>query len=303
MRERGSHETGESNTGSARQRETNSGAESRRHLLEGTVSRRGALKHLTAVGGAVATGVSLSGGVAATDWDEWYSEGSYEDGGSVNSMDVEVVDMSSSFWDKGEEVFDGIVDGLQLLTDELWAITGFRVRLYDIDYEFTGDNSWSDLETALETNGFDDDTHYHVVYNGSLPPSKVGSYHSTLTGDDTMWHDWSATAISGLSLNNTAPLTVNAYVRGLHQLMHNYINDDIATEYADTDDGYDAVHELGASTDDARTVMADTYPTRAYAGECDDTDCVLWCGPGEDALAFSDCTLDAVSDSILENWF
>jgi len=231
----------------------------------------------------------------------------FDENGSTRSMDVDIVDMSSDKWDKGTEVFEGIVHGFELLQNELTQVEGFRVTLYDPDYNFTGENSWSDLSGALEDQGFGESKHYHVVYDGRVLPSKIGSYHNTHTEDETMWHDEDVEGISGLSLSTTRPLTVNSYVRGLHQLMHNYINPDIAIKYADSDDDYDAVHELGTSTPDARTVMADRFAFRRFLsdplskGECDDPECRFWCAPDEDTLAFSQCTLTAIEESILRN--
>jgi hypothetical protein len=231
----------------------------------------------------------------------------FDENGSTRSMDVDIVDMSSDKWDKGKEVFEGIVHGFELLREELTQVEGFRVTLYDVDYKFTGENSWGDLSDALEQQGFDEAKHYHVVYDGRILPSKIGSYHNTHTEDETMWHDEDVEGISGLSLKTTYPLTVSSYVRGLHQLMHNYINPDIATKYADSDDDYDAVHELGTSTSEARTVMADRFLLPGLLsdpmsrGECDDPDCRYWCAPDDGTLTFSKCSLNTVEESILRN--
>jgi hypothetical protein len=241
---------------------------------------------------------------------EQYTVQSFAENGSTRSMDVAIVDMSSNTWDaKGTEVFNGIVQGFQLLHDELSLVEGFRVTLHDVDYVFSGDNSWDALNDALNSQGFTEPKHYHVVYDGRLLPSKVGSYHRTRTDDGTMWHDGDADGISGLSLSTTRPLTVSSYIRGLHQLTHNYINEDIAIKYADSNDGYDAVHELGTSTADARTVMADRFGplTRLFVsnplikGDCDDPDCRFFCAPDEETLAFSECTINAVEESIRAN--
>lgn len=235
-------------------------------------------------------------------WDDQYTVEPYDGNGSTRSMDIDIVDLSSDRWDgKGTAVFDGIVEGFQLLHDELRPVDGFRVRRFDVDGEFTGDNSWTDLDRALEQHGFDEPKHYHVIYDGRLLPSKIGSYHSTKTADDTMWHERDRRGISGLSLSTTRFTLSNAYTRGLHQSLHNYINDEIALDYADSDNGYDAVHELGTSTADVRTVMADTYPHRTLNGVCSDPDCLFFCRPSEGNLTFSECTITAIEESIRAN--
>ena len=231
--------------------------------------------------------------------DEQYIEQLFEDGGSTRTMDVDVVDMSGERWtNKGAEVFNGIVDGFQLLHSEVSLIEGSRVTLHDLDHEFTGDNSWDDLDSALGSQGFDDPKHYHMVYDGQWPPSKIGSHHSTATDDGTIWNDENVKGISGLSLQNTWPLPVSAYTRGFHQLMHNYINETIATEYADSDDGYTAVHQLGTSQANIRTIMADIYPHHVTSGDYSGSFWWRWRAPTEGTFAFSECTLTAIKDSI-----
>lgn len=235
-----------------------------------------------------------------------YTVEPFDENGLTRSMDVDIVDLSSPKWDKGNEIFDGIVQGFKLLQDKVSLIEAFRVTLYDVDYKFTGKNSWGDLSNVLDNQGFDKSKHYHVIYDGRLLPSKVGSYHNTLTEDEAMWHDEDVEGISGLSLSTTRPLTINSYVRGLHQLMHNYINPDIAIKYADSNTDYDAVHELGTSTSDARTVMTDRFFPGILSdpmskGQCDDPDCRYWCAPDKDTLVFSECTLDVIKKSILKN--
>lgn len=232
----------------------------------------------------------------------------FDENGSTRSIDVSIVDMSSDKWDtKGEEVFEGIVHGFEILHKKLTLVEGFRVTLSELEYDFTGTNSWADLNSALEEQGFDEPKHYHVVYDGSAFWPNIGSFHQTRTSDGTMWHDGDAMGISGLSLATTRPLTVNAYVRGLHQLMHNYINGEIAKKYAESDKHYDAVHELGTSTQDARTVMADRFLLPSILsdpmskGRCDARSCRFFCAPDDETLAFSNCTFDAVKDSIREN--
>lgn len=266
-----------------------------------SITRRRALQGLGAVS-SMAVGVTTIGTSAARTPDQAKIRGSYDDGGSTQSIDVDIVDMSSSSWDKGLEVLNGMYEGYSILYENLGSVfTGFRVRLFDVDYVYEGDNDFDPLWDALVDNGFDEWKHYHVLYDGSLPPNKTGSYHGTWTGDNTVWDDWPR-GISGLSLENTSVLTVDSYTRGLHQSMHNYIDEEIAKGFADSSNGYDAIHQLGDSTSDQRTVMADTYPHHVARGDCGDANCSLGtCAPQPGNLQFSNCTIAAVYDSIGKN--
>ena len=249
--------------------------------------------------------VHSDGGTTST-WDKQYTEGSYDKNDSTTSMDIDIIDLSGGIWawvlgSKGEDVFNGLVRGFQILHSKVQPVTGFRVRLKDVNDVYSGDNSWSDLAEALKRHDFDEPKHYLVIYDGRLRPSKIGSFHRTATSDGTMWHTQAVKGITGLSLSTTLFTFSNAYTRGLHQTMHNYINENIALEYADTDNSYKAVHQLGSSTSDARTVMADTYPRMVSQGDCSDTES-QWLGqPGPETLAFSDCTLTAIRESIQAN--
>lgn len=237
---------------------------------------------------------------------EEYVKGNFKENGSTYSVDLDVVDMSSDSWtakstdeSKAQEVFNGIKDGFTVLKQNVPLIEGFRVTFYDIDHVFTGENSWSDLSSALNNNGFCESKHYHVIYDGSVLPTRVGSYHWTRTDDGTMWHDTKELGLSGLSLSTTRVSLADAYVRGFHQLMHNYINEDIAVEYATTDNGYDAIHQLGTGTSEGRSLMADTHPHRAVRGHCSQS--LRACLTAPHSIFFSDCTINAVKRSIFEN--
>jgi len=234
--------------------------------------------------------------------DASHTYGYYKDQGSTNSIDIAIVDLSSDRWpNAGTRVFEGLRDGMQILVDACSPLRGYSLTRHDGRGVFRDRNSWSDLDEALVSRGFEAPMHYHVVYDGALFPSIVGSYHNTATDDGTMWHDSDHRAISGLSLATTRLTLSNVYTRGLHQALHNYISEDIARGYADSDDGYTAIHELGTARDGARTVMADTYPRRLYRGTCSDPDCVFFCRPGKGALSFSPCTVTAIAESIRAN--
>jgi len=267
-----------------------------------STTRRRALQSLGAVG-SMAVGFTTVGTSTSRTPDQMKSRGSYDDGGSTQSIDVDIVDMSSDSWDEGLEVLNGMYEGYSILYENLGSVfTGFRVRLFDIDHVYEGDNDFDPLWDALVDNGFDEWKHYHVLYDGSLPPNKVGSSHRTWTGDNTLWDDDWPRGISGLSLDNTSAVTADAYTRGLHQSMHNYIDEEIAKGFADSSNGYDAIHQLGDSTTDQRTVMADIYPHQVSNGDCGDTNCTLGtCAPNPGNLQFSNCTIAAVYDSIGKN--
>lgn len=231
--------------------------------------------------------------------DKRVSRGSFEDGGSRNSIDIEIADMSSDTWsEKGEEVFAGMVEGFELLQDEIEEFAGFRVTLHDLERTYDGDNSWSELENALNQEGFNKSTHYHVIYDGSFYPSKIGSYHTARPDDGTMWHDTDVKGISGLSLATTRLSFANSDIRGLHQALHNYINGEIALDYASSTDEYEAVHELGSTSSSRRTVMADTYVPAVTDGECSGSFWNRWKAPKRGDFEFSRCTLAAIHESI-----
>lgn len=231
--------------------------------------------------------------------------GSFDTNGDVCSADVDIIDMSSDNWrskkweSKGVEVFKGVVDGFKLLAEQVKQIKGFRVRYYNLDYVFKDENSWKDISEELNNQGFNKPKQYHVVYDGSILPRKIGSFHLAPTDDGTMWHQSDSIGISGVSLSTTRASLATSYVRGFHQLMHNYINSSVATEYATTDNGYDAIHQLGTGTKNGRTLMADTHPHRAIRGECSQP--IIRCVKSPNNIHFSDCTINAVKRSIQRN--
>lgn len=263
------------------------------------VGRRQWVKTTTGV--ALTSVVGFTGTASAKpDPETAKKQGSYEEGGGETSIDLSIVDMTGSAWDgKDMEVLNGMYEGFSILYNELNLFDGFRIRLYDVNEVYDGEDDWDPLKQALDEHGFDGPGHYHVLYDGefNIIGDDIGSFHKVENSNTKI--KWShEKAISALSMATTAatPLA-DAYVRGLHQAMHTYIDRDIAEYYSDAT-GYDAVHALGtATTHDGkgRSIMADTYPHRSSEGTCDGG---TGSSPEAGNLYFSDCAINTVRGSI-----
>jgi len=219
------------------------------------------------------------------------------DGSADTAMDIGIVDMTSSSYEgKGAEAFAGMDEGLGKLQEEIADFRGYRLELFQPETAFDGDNSWSDLDAALEQMDLTERQQYHVVYDGSL---EKGSFHS-VTGE-TAWGN--GRAISGLSMWRTQYSTASAYVRGLHQLLHTYIDGSVAKEVAGFGEQeyngseYDATHALGtvkSRNERIRSVMADIYPAATMEGECVGGIMHGSYPPPEGEIHFSRCTKEAI---------
>lgn len=268
------------------------------------ISRRRALKTVGVSGlTTMCVGVGAVSTVSAHRPVRSETKGSFTIDGSALSIDIDIVDMTSEDWDPGEDVLEGMAAGFSILYDRISMFNGFRVRLFDPDYVYDGEVSRDALWDALsEDNDFTRWKHYHVLYDDD---DLDGSFHNggtTWTGDRTLWDDDLKRGISGLSMGTTDLSQSTPTVRGLHQAMHLYLHEDEAKKFADTTDGYDAVHQLGTknSSTGYNSIMTDIYSIPAMEGDCSSH--TYGKSPRmKDHLWFSDCAITTVYDSMARN--
>ena len=290
---------------------SNNQNESQSNDLPNQITKRDLLKKAsaTAVGLTGLTGMSMSGTASKTTLPEYCIGGNYGER-NWNTVDIVVVNKTSQRSPGGPAtaVLNGFCDGFEKLYNQCSWFDGYRIRLKDPGGSYNGDNDRDELKTALDDDGLTDDLHYHVVYDGSLT---TGSYHNTL---DSAWGS-NRREISGLSLATTNAGMSPPYIRGLHQALHNYIEDEVAHNKTDNkwDDAYDAKHALGVITDTwiqigrggsyVRSIMADQYVIEADRLPCRDMG--RGGNPGHNTypsekILFSDCTKDALYTSALK---
>ena len=271
-----------------------SDAESRSGILSNT--RRGALKLAGAAGATLAGVPGLSVSAPSTSSRGQYDDVSYngfsEPNGSDSSMDLVVVDVSADYDGKGREAFEGLDYGLRELEEEADWFTGHRVYLVETDEEYEGDGSTSEFESILDDLGWTAPKHYLFVFDGS---TTGGSFHANGSGE--IWGS-DTRQITGISIESTEiNVTPPTEVRGLHQVLHSYIEEEEAKNLTGFNDGYHAVHALGGAVDmdiPRRTIMADAYGNKHDSGgAC--ADLVDAQRPErKEHIAFSDCTLTAL---------
>lgn len=287
------HDT-DSNSGSSRSQSRDASSDS----SEPKLKRRDALKRVgiaaTGIAGLSATTASTAAGRNTTEC----TRGNWDSGGSWDSIDVEIVDAANSYQyqDAHGKCIDGVCEGLTQLQNQCYWFDGFRVTSYRTGKAYTGSNDVSSIENFLDRQGLDDDIHYHVV-NASFD----GSTHNV---GGNAWNPGSRT-VSAVSAASTSVHAPTMYVRGLHQMIHMYIDGAYVQEESGRDDlgNYDATHALGTydSSEGCRSVMADrnAYISKAESGNCSGDD-PYWKATAPQSVSdiyFSDCTKDALRRS------
>lgn len=265
------------------------------------IRRRKALKHVS----VATTGfVGLSGMTASVAADRGFtqcSQGDWESGGSWDSIDVEIVDAANSYQYRNayEKCVDGVCEGLSQLEDECYWFDGFRVTLTRTGKAYTGSNNKSAIEDFLDRQDLDEDVHYHVVYS-----SFDGSRHNV---GGNAW-DPNSRTVSAVSAASTSVHAPTMHVRGLHQMIHMYLDGQFIQEESGMDDlgNYDGAHALGTydASEGCRSVMADRneYIDKAESGTCSGDD-PYWKSTAPQSVSdiyFSDCTKAVLRRSAYE---